>query len=86
MAVQEYLDKHSLSIKIEEGVNEVVKAKPDEPLSYLVTIPLFHDLEHAVRDAALCTRAHTAALQQRAAATEAIAATAAAAPGYCRHA
>lgn len=36
MAVQEYLDKHNLSVKIEEGVNEVVKAKPDEPLSYLV--------------------------------------------------
>ena len=48
MAVQEYLDKHSLSIKIEEGVNEVVKAKPDEPLSFLVTPPTRGDLEHAV--------------------------------------
>jgi hypothetical protein len=48
MAVQEYLDKHSLSVKIEEGVNEVVKAKPDEPLSFLVTPPTPRDLEHAV--------------------------------------
>lgn len=48
MAVQEYLDKHNLSAKIEEGVNEVVKTKPEEPLSHLVgstlSLPPMHIL------------------------------------------
>ena len=36
MSVQEYIDKHDLSKKVEELINSTVKAKPDEPLSYMV--------------------------------------------------
>lgn len=36
MSVQEYIDKHELSRKVEEVINLCVKAKPDEPLSYMV--------------------------------------------------
>ena len=45
MSVQEYIDKHELSRKVEEVINLCVKAKPDEPLSYMVQKPgmLIHD-------------------------------------------
>lgn len=33
---QEYIDRHGLSGKVEEAINATVKAKPDEPLSFLV--------------------------------------------------
>ncbi len=33
--VQTYLDKHSLQTKVEEVLNSCVKAKPDEPLSFM---------------------------------------------------
>lgn len=36
MSVQEYIDKHELSRKVEEVINLCVKAKPDEPMSYMV--------------------------------------------------
>ena len=36
MSVQEYIDKHDLSKKVEELINSTVKAKPDEPVSYMV--------------------------------------------------
>ena len=36
MSVQEYIDKHELSKKVEELINATVKAKPDEPLSFMV--------------------------------------------------
>lgn len=35
MTVQEYIDKHELSKKVEELINSTVKSKPDEPLSYM---------------------------------------------------
>lgn len=35
-SVQEYLDSHQLSKKVEDAINSTVKAKPDEPLSFLV--------------------------------------------------
>ena len=38
MSVQEYIEKHELSKRIEEIINATVKAKPDEPLSYMVRI------------------------------------------------
>ena len=36
MSLQEYIDNHDLSKKVEELVNTTVKAKPDEPLSFMV--------------------------------------------------
>lgn len=36
MSVQEYIDKHDLSKKVEEVINACVKAKPDEPISFMV--------------------------------------------------
>ena len=39
MSVQEYIDKHELSRKVEEVINLCVKAKPDEPMSYMVSGP-----------------------------------------------
>eukprot|EP00884_Botryococcus_braunii_P017724 jgi/Botrbrau1/4635/Bobra.33_2s0007.1 len=35
LSVQEYLDKHELSKKVEEAINQTVKIKPEEPLSYM---------------------------------------------------
>jgi enolase len=35
MSVQEYIDKHELSKKVEDVINACVKAKPDEPLSFM---------------------------------------------------
>lgn len=37
MSVQEYIEKHDLSKRVEEVLNATVKAKPDEPLSYMVS-------------------------------------------------
>jgi enolase len=37
MTVQEYLDKHHLSQRIEEAVNAAVRARAEEPVSYLVS-------------------------------------------------
>eukprot|EP00232_Nephroselmis_pyriformis_P025627 CAMPEP_0182871986 /NCGR_PEP_ID=MMETSP0034_2-20130328/11434_1 /TAXON_ID=156128 /ORGANISM="Nephroselmis pyriformis, Strain CCMP717" /LENGTH=478 /DNA_ID=CAMNT_0025004557 /DNA_START=33 /DNA_END=1469 /DNA_ORIENTATION=+ len=37
MSVQEYIDKHALPKAMEEVVNATVKAKPDEPLSFMST-------------------------------------------------
>ena len=34
--MQEYLDKHELSRRVEEAINATVKDKPDEPLAFLV--------------------------------------------------
>lgn len=39
VSVQEYIDKHDLSKKVEEAINQTVKVKPDEPLSYMVSAP-----------------------------------------------
>ena len=36
MSVQEYIDKHELTKRVEDAINATVKAKPDEPLSFLV--------------------------------------------------
>lgn len=36
MSVQEYIEKHELSKRVEEVINATVKAKPDEPLSFMV--------------------------------------------------
>ena len=38
MSVQEYIDKHELTKRVEDAINATVKAKPDEPLSFLVSI------------------------------------------------
>jgi enolase len=35
MSVQEYIDKFQLSKRVEEAINACVKAKPDEPLSFM---------------------------------------------------
>lgn len=40
MSVQEYIDKHDLSKKVEEVINACVKAKPDEPISFMVQFHL----------------------------------------------
>lgn len=40
LSVQEYIDKHDLSKKVEEAINQTVKVKPDEPLSYMVRRPV----------------------------------------------
>lgn len=37
-AVQSYLDKHGLTQQVEEAINATVKAKPDEPMAFLVAI------------------------------------------------
>lgn len=34
--VQSYIDKHSLQTKVEDALNACVKAKPDEPLTFMV--------------------------------------------------
>ena len=34
--VQTYIDKHSLQKKVEDVLNNTVKAKPEEPLSFMV--------------------------------------------------
>lgn len=36
MSVSEYIEKTELASKVEAAVNEAVKARPDEPLSFLV--------------------------------------------------
>ena len=36
MSVQEYIEKHDLTKKIEEALNAAVKAKADEPLAFVV--------------------------------------------------
>ncbi|CAI5494118.1 unnamed protein product [Closterium sp. Naga37s-1] len=35
MTVQEYLDRHKLSLRIEEAVNAAVRAKTDEPIAFI---------------------------------------------------
>ncbi len=40
LSVQEYIDKHELSKKVEDAINQTVKIKPEEPLSYMVSIPV----------------------------------------------
>ncbi|KAK9907448.1 hypothetical protein WJX75_003947 [Coccomyxa subellipsoidea] len=35
MSVQEYIDKHELSKKVEDVINATVKSKPDEPISFM---------------------------------------------------
>lgn len=40
MSVQEYLDKHMLSRKIEDAVNAAVRAKSPDPVLFIV-IPYF---------------------------------------------
>ena len=37
MSVQEYIEKHDLTKRIEEVINATVKAKPEEPLSFMVS-------------------------------------------------
>lgn len=37
MSVQEYIEKHELSKRVEDVINQTVKAKPDEPLSFMVS-------------------------------------------------
>jgi hypothetical protein len=37
MSVSEYIEKTELAAKVEAAVNEAVKARPDEPLSFLVS-------------------------------------------------
>jgi len=36
MSVQEYIEKHDLTKKIEEALNAAVKAKAEEPLAFVV--------------------------------------------------
>lgn len=36
MSVQEYLEKHQMSIRIEEAVNAAVRAKSPEPILFIV--------------------------------------------------
>lgn len=38
MSVQEYLDKHMLSRKIEDAVNAAVRAKTPDPVLFIVSI------------------------------------------------
>jgi hypothetical protein len=38
MSVSEYIEKTELAAKVEAAVNEAVKARPDEPLSFLVSV------------------------------------------------
>ncbi|GAQ87828.1 enolase [Klebsormidium nitens] len=38
LTVQEYLDKHQLSLRIEEAVNAAVRARAEEPVSYLADV------------------------------------------------
>ena len=40
MSVQEYLDKHMLSRKIEDAVNAAVRAKTPDPILFIVTLSL----------------------------------------------
>lgn len=39
MSVQEYLDKHRLSQRIEESVNAAVRAKADDLVLFVVNTP-----------------------------------------------
>jgi hypothetical protein len=41
MSVSEYIEKTELAAKVEAAVNEAVKARPDEPLSFLVSVFLW---------------------------------------------
>lgn len=38
MSVQEYLDKHMLSRKIEDAVNAAVRAKTPDPVLFIVIL------------------------------------------------
>lgn len=38
MSVQEYLDKHTLSRKIEDAVNAAVRAKTSDPVLFIVSL------------------------------------------------
>lgn len=40
MSVQEYLDKHMLSRKIEDAVNAAVRAKTSDPVLFIVSLSL----------------------------------------------
>lgn len=40
MSVQEYIEKHDLTRKVEEALNAAVKAKADEPLAFVVRAPI----------------------------------------------
>lgn len=41
MSVQEYLDKHMLSRKIEDAVNAAVRAKTSDPVLFIVNLSHF---------------------------------------------
>lgn len=41
MSVQEYLDKHMLSRKIEDAVNAAVRAKTPDPVLFIVNLSHF---------------------------------------------
>jgi hypothetical protein len=34
--IQEYIEKHDLSKKVEEALNAAVKARPEEPMAFMV--------------------------------------------------
>jgi hypothetical protein len=39
MSVQEYLEKHKLSSRIEDAVNAAVRAKSPDPVIFIVSLP-----------------------------------------------
>lgn len=43
MSVQEYLDKHMLSRKIEDAVNAAVRAKTSDPVLFIVRFLLLRE-------------------------------------------
>lgn len=46
MSVQEYLDKYTLSRKLEDAVNAAVRAKTTDPVLFIVRIALFLPLNY----------------------------------------
>ena len=45
MSVQDYLDKHTLSRKIEDAVNAAVRAKTPDPVLFIVSFSSFQFLK-----------------------------------------
>ena len=58
MNVQDYIDKHELTKRVEDAINATVKAKPDEPLSFLVSTNITHSVRFKFRGGRLPTTLH----------------------------
>ncbi len=61
MSVQEYLEKHKLSMRIEDAVNAAVRAKSPDPVIFIVctllaiyVLPVFQNFVHSNSEREFC--------------------------------